>query len=120
MPAITPLASVPLVSPEAVATGSVVFLAPGQFIWLEARLTAGTVTLRPYYWSGTGLAWLPLDTDAVAGNGLAIDSALFNGGASGPFTSRRASMYFVVVEESAAAPTYAFVHISAESSANPQ
>ncbi|TXH47904.1 MAG: hypothetical protein E6Q97_26145 [Desulfurellales bacterium] len=120
MPAITPLAAIPMTAPDSVASASLAFLAPGQIIWLEGRLTGGTVTLRPYYWSGTGGAWLPLDTDATAGNALALDSTLFNGGASGLFTSRRVSAYYVVVEEAAAAPVYDFVHISAESSASPQ
>lgn len=116
MPAITPLASVPATSPSGVAAASIVFLGPGQYVWLEGRLTAGTVSLRPYYWSGTGSAWLPLESDATAGNPLALDSTKLNGGASGVYTYRRATCYFVVVEEAAAAPVYDFVHLSSEAS----
>lgn len=116
MPTITPLSSVPATPPDGVAAASIAFLAPGQYVWLEGRLTAGTVELRPYYWSGTGLAWLPLESDAVAGNALALDSTKLNGGASGVYTYRRVTCYFVVVEENAAAPVYDFVHISSEAS----
>lgn len=127
MPKITPLSSVPTTTPDLVAAASVLFLPPGAELWVEGQVTAGTASLRPYYWSDdlTALsvlkgAWIPVGGDAISGTSpVSFDVADFGGAAQGSYPWRRASCYVVLVEDAAAAVTYNFVHLSVETSASP-
>jgi len=123
MPKITPLASVPALRPEDVAAASVARLEPGELLWIEGRLTAGSVTLRPYYFANetTSLAaikgaWIPLGADAVGGNGTKFDVASFGGCANGRYDMRRTNSFWILVEEGGVGQVYDFIHISSESS----
>lgn len=127
MPRITPLVLVPTTAPSAVATDSVLNLSAGETLWLEGRISSGTVSMRPYYFvvdalstTGFGGAWVPLGTDAVAGNAVAFDATKYNGCASGVYDYRRAAASFVVVKESNVGPaTVDFIHISTELASGP-
>ena len=125
MPKITPLAVVPALRPEDVAAASVVRLEPGELIWIDGRLTAGSVTLRPYYFANEPTsaaaikgAWIPLGADAVAGNDVAFNVATFAGCANGRFDTRRVDAFWILVEEGGVGQVYDFVHISSECSVN--
>lgn len=126
MPRITPLAAVPLTAPAQVAPASVLTLSAGETFWIEGRVSAGTVSLRPYYFvvdsastTGIGGAWVPLGTDAVAGNPVAFDATKYGGCASGVYDYRRAAASFVVVKENNVGSVIDFVHISTELAAGP-
>lgn len=121
MPKITPLSSIPTARPEAIAAASVQRLEPGTELWIEGRITAGTVTLRPYYFeneatssSPMGGAWIPLGADATGGNGTAFDAAQFNGCANGRYDTRRVDAFWVLVKEAPVGLTEDFFHISTE------
>ena len=122
MPKITPLAAIPVIPPASVASASIVTLSPGQVLWIEGRITAGTVGLRPYYWapeatstSLIGGAWMPLGGDAVAGtNPVSFDVAQFGGCAQGSYDFRRVQSQVVLVKENDAGSVFDFVHISTE------
>ena len=96
MPKITPLASVPTTTPDLVAAASVLFMPPGAELWVEGQVTAGTVSLRPYYWSDdlsavTVLkgAWIPVGGDAISGTSpVSFDVADFGGAAQGSYPWR--------------------------------
>lgn len=127
MPKITPLGSVPATAPDAVATTSILQLSPGETLWIEGRITAGSVQLRPYYFApeassttGYGGAWIPLGGDAVAGTEpTAFDATAFAGTANGRYDWRRAQAYVVLVEESPSGVVYDFIHVSTELASNP-
>jgi len=127
MPRITPLASVPTTTPDQVAAASVLFMPPGAELWVEGQVTAGSVSLRPYYWSDDLAAvsvlkgaWIPVGGDAISGTSpVSFAAASFGGAAQGSYPWRRAACYVVLVQEAAAAPTYNFVHLSTETSAYP-
>ena len=111
MPKITPLAVVPALRPEDVAAASVVRLEPGELIWIDGRLTAGSVSLRPYYFvneptSAAAIkgAWIPLGADALSGPVVKFDFAVRAGVANGRIATRRTDAFWILVEEGAAAP----------------
>lgn len=122
MPSITPLAAVPATAPDGVATASIYNAPPGQLLWIEGRVTAGTVGLRPYYWvpqlgSSTGLggAWIVLGGDAVAGtNPVSFDIADDAGTAQGSYGWRRSGTYVVLVKVNDVGSAFDFVHINVE------
>lgn len=122
MPKITPLAAIPVTAPSSVAAASIATLPPGQILWVEGRVSAGSVGLRPYYWApettsttGIGGAWVPLGGDAVAGtNPVSFNAASFGGCAQGAYDFRRVQSQVVLVEESPVGLTIDFVHISSE------
>lgn len=127
MPKIVPLPAVPATAPSGVAAASLATLSPGEVLWVEGRVTAGSVGLRPYYFApqldsttGYGGAWIPLGGDAVAGTSpvhFAITD--FAGCANGRYDYRRAGASVILVEETPVGVVYDFVHISTELSANP-
>ena len=123
MPKITPLAAVPALRPEDVAAASVVRLEPGELIWIDGRLTAGSVSLRPYYFVNEPTsvaaikgAWIPLGADALSGPVVKFDIAVRAGTANGRIASRRTDAFWILVEEGAAAPAYDFIHITSDTS----
>lgn len=120
---ITPLASVPTTRPDGVALASLLFVnAPGNRLWLDGRVTSGTCSLRPYYWSDEPAsdasikgAWIPLGGDASAGLlPTSFDSSSRGGCSNGRFKVRRTPLYWVVVQEAASTPVYDFVHLTSE------
>lgn len=127
MPKIVPLSSKPTTAPSGVVAASLATLSPGEVLWIEGRVTAGSVGLRPYYFApqadsstGYGGAWIPLGGDAVAGSSpVKFDVTVFAGCANGRYDYRRAGASVVLVEENAVGVTYDFVHVSTELSANP-
>lgn len=127
MPKITPLAAIPGTAPAGVASASIATLSPGQILWVEGRVSAGTVGLRPYYWAvettsttGIGGAWIPLGGDAVAGtNATSFDSTQFGGCAQGTYDFRRVQSQIVLVKENDVGSTIDFVHVSTELSVAP-
>lgn len=121
MPKITPLNAVPVTRPEGVAAASLARLEPGTVLWIDGRITAGSVTVRPYYFeneptSSSPLlgAWIPLGTDATAGNGTAFAAAQYGGCANGRYDTRRVDAFWVLVKESPVGLTEDFFHISTE------
>lgn len=128
---ITPLTAVPTVRPENITVTSppsVLYIPPQEKLWVEGRITGGSVSLRPYYWcdepaSSAGIkgAWIPLGGAAIAGtNPVTFNTLSFGGCANGIYDGRRVPAYFVLVEDAAAAPTYDFMHLSAQLSVSPQ
>ena len=123
MPKITPLGSVPASRPEDVAAASVLWLEPGELLWIDGRLTAGSVTLRPYYFVNETTsvaaikgAWIPLGADALSGSGTKFDFAVRAGTANGRYTARRTSAWWILVEEGGVGQAYDFIHISSDTS----
>lgn len=127
MPKIVPLSGVPATAPAQVAAASLATLSPGEVLWVEGRVTAGSVGLRPYYFAPQadstttyGGAWIPLGGDAVAGSSAThFAFGTFGGCANGRYDYRRAGSSVVLVEESAVGVAYDFIHVSTELSANP-
>lgn len=121
MAKITPLAAIPT-APEDVAAGAQATLGVGELLFISGRISAGTVSLRPYFWevetsstTGIGGAWIPLGGDAVAGNNpISFDASQYGGAANGSYTIRRAQVIFVLVKEDDVGSTIDFVHISSE------
>ena len=119
---IMPLAAIPATGPDGVATASKATLGVGELLFISGRISAGTVSLRPYFWepettstTGIGGAWIPLGGDAVAGNNpISFDSAQYGGAANGSYTIRRAQVIFVLVKENNVGAVVDFVHISSE------
>lgn len=128
MPKIVPLVAVPTVRPDAVATTSILRLEPCEVLWVEGRVTAGSVSLRPYYFADEPSsvaaikgAWIPLGGDAIAGtNPTSFDATLFDGCANGRYESRRAGYFVVLVEENAVGVAYDFIRVSAELASSAQ
>lgn len=123
MPKITPLAAVPALRPEDVAAASVLWLEPGELLWIDGRLTAGSVTLRPYYFVNEATsvaaikgAWIPLGADALSGSGTKFDFAVRAGTANGRYTTRRTSAWWILVEEGGVGQAYDFIHLSSDTS----
>lgn len=122
MPRITPLATAPTTRPDGVAAASLLQLPPGRLLWVDGRVTAGTVSARPYYWSDEPAsaasikgAWMPLGFDAVAGAAsVSFAAASKDGCAVGRYEVRRAPAYWVFVQEAAAGVTWDFAHLSTE------
>lgn len=122
MPNIVPLAAIPITAPDSVAAASLYTAPPGQTLWVEGRVSAGTVGLRPYYWAaqlgsttGLGGAWIALGGDAVsAAVPVSFDVAQFGGTAQGSYAWRRSSSYAVLVKENDMGSTFDFVHINVE------
>ena len=122
MPSITPLAAIPVTAPSGVAAASLYEAPPGQLLWIEGRVTAGTVGLRPYYWSpqlgsstGLGGAWIALGGDATAGtNPVSFDAADYGGTAQGSYEWRRSGASVVLVKVNDVGSAFDFVHINTE------
>lgn len=124
MPSIKPLGTVPLTPPAKVSPDSILQLSPGETLWVEGRVSSGSVALRPYYFAVGGStllggAYVPLGSDAVAGNPVSFNIADYNGCASGTYDWRRTQAYFVLVMESNMGAVFDFVNLSTELATSP-
>ena len=125
---VTPYATNPPVAPPATLaamTGTltngdasgfapyVVELESGDGLDVEIKISAGTVSVRPYYWVpinksafANGGTWVAVGGDAIGGSGpTSADASLLGGTANGRYVGRSGKKWWCLVIEASAGLT---------------
>lgn len=85
----------------------VVELESGDGLDVEIKVSAGTASVRPYYWVpinkaafANGGTWVAVGGDAVAGSGpTSVDASVLNGTANGRYQGRSGKRWWCLVIE---------------------
>lgn len=93
----------------------VVELESGDGLDVEIKISAGTVSVRPYYWVpinksafANGGTWVAVGGDATMGSGsgpTSADASLLNGTANGRYQGRSGKRWWCLVIEASAGLT---------------